>query len=224
MDEKITSSCFASRHFDTRQMQGLEVEAQRNENSKTFALGKGMYQTVVYPEKVHYLDTKGNWQEIDNHLQPAARGEQALETTSGPLRTRLALRADAERLVTMWERPILEVDGMYELVKELKDRGYKVYLLSNASVRQHEYWPRIPAAQLFDGKLISSDVHLVKPQPEIYRLFCDTFQVLPEECFFIDDSPQNIEGAYEVGMQGVIFHGEVGALRESLRAAGVAVD
>ncbi len=101
MDEKITSSCFASRHFDTRQMQGLEVEAQRNENSKTFALGKGMYQTVVYPEKVHYLDTKGNWQEIDNHLQPAARGEQALETTSGPLRTRLALRADAERLVTM---------------------------------------------------------------------------------------------------------------------------
>ena len=130
----------------------------------------------------------------------------------------------AERLVTMWERPILEVDGMYELVKELKDRGYKVYLLSNASVRQHEYWPRIPAAELFDGKLISSDVHLVKPQPEIYRLFCDTFQVLPEECFFIDDSPQNIEGAYEVGMQGAIFHGDASALRESLRAAGVAVD
>lgn len=129
----------------------------------------------------------------------------------------------AERLVTMWERPILEVDGMYELVKELKDRGYKVYLLSNASVRQHEYWPRIPAAELFDGKLISSDVHLVKPQPEIYRLFCDTFQVLPEECFFIDDSPQNIEGAYEVGMQGAIFHGDAGALRESLRAAGVPV-
>jgi putative hydrolase of the HAD superfamily len=43
--------------------------------------------------------------------------------------------------------------------------------------------------------------------------------VLPEECFFIDDSPQNIEGAYEVGMQGAIFHGDAGALRESLRAA-----
>lgn len=134
------------------------------------------------------------------------------------------LHLAAERLVTMWERPILEVDGMYDLVKELKDRGYKVYLLSNASVRQHEYWPRIPAAELFDGKLISSDVHLVKPQPEIYRLFCDTFQVLPDECFFIDDSPQNIEGAYEVGIQGAIFHGEVGALRKSLRAVGVAVD
>ena len=148
--------------------------------------------------------------------------EEAVKSVCARLPERLHLAA--ERLVTMWERPILEVDGMYELVKELKDKGYKVYLLSNASVRQHEYWPRIPASELFDGKLISSDVHLVKPQPEIYRLFCDTFHVLPEECFFIDDSPQNIEGAYEVGIQGAIFHGEVGALRKSIRAAGVTVD
>jgi len=129
----------------------------------------------------------------------------------------------AERLVTMWERPILPVDGMYELIKELKTNGYRVLLLSNASVRQHEYWPRIPASDLFDGTLISSDVHLVKPQPEIYRLLCDTFQVAPEECFFIDDSPQNIEGAYEAGIQGFVFHGDVGSLRAALRAAGVAV-
>ena len=134
------------------------------------------------------------------------------------------LHLAAERLVTMWERPILEVDGMYELIRELKTKGYQVLLLSNASVRQHEYWPRIPASELFDGKLISSDVHLVKPQPEIYRLLCDTFHVLPEECFFIDDSPINIEGAYEVGIQGSIFHGDVGALRRSLRSAGVTVD
>ena len=148
--------------------------------------------------------------------------EEAARSICARLPERLHLAA--ERLVTMWERPILEVDGMYELVKELKDKGYKVYLLSNASVRQHEYWPRIPASELFDGKLISSDVHLVKPQPEIYRLFCDTFHVLPEECFFIDDSPQNIEGAYEAGIQGAIFHGDVGALRKSIRAAGVMVD
>lgn len=158
------------------------------------------------------------WARMDRGSLTEAEAVKSI-CTRLPERLHLA----AERLVTMWERPILEVDGMYDLVKELKDRGYKVYLLSNASVRQHEYWPRIPAAELFDGKLISSDVRLVKPQPEIYRLFCDTFQVLPEECFFIDDSPQNIEGAYEVGIQGAIFHGEVGALRESLRAAGVPV-
>lgn len=134
------------------------------------------------------------------------------------------LHRAAEQLVTMWERPILAIDGMYELVSELKSKGYGVFLLSNASVRQHEYWPRIPVAELFDGKLISSDVHLVKPQPEIYRLFCETFHVPAEECFFIDDSPQNIEGAYEVGIQGFIFHGDVVPLRAALRTAGVPVD
>ncbi len=146
---------------------------------------------------------------------------EAVKSICARLPERLHLAA--EQLTTMWERPILEIDGMYDLVKELKTRGYKVLLLSNASVRQHEYWPRIPASELFDGKLISSDVHLVKPQPEIYRLLCETFHVLPEECFFIDDSPQNIEGAYEIGIQGAVFHGDAGALRESLRAAGVAV-
>ena len=62
-----------------------------------------------------------------------------------------------------------------------------------------------------------------EPQPEIYRLLCETFHVLPEECFFIDDSPQNIEGAYEAGIQGFIFHGDVVPLRTALRAAGVPV-
>lgn len=158
------------------------------------------------------------WARMDRGSLTEAEASQSI-CARLPKRLHLA----AERLVTMWERPILEIDGMYALIKELKANGYRILLLSNASVRQHEYWPRIPASELFDGKLISSDVHLVKPQPEIYRLLCDTFHVLPEECFFIDDSPQNVEGAYEVGIRGFIFHGDAGALRESLRAAGVSV-
>lgn len=146
---------------------------------------------------------------------------EALQSVCARLPERLHFAA--EQLITMWERPILAIDGMYELVKELKSKGYGVFLLSNASARQHEYWPRIPASELFDGKLVSSDVHLVKPQPEIFRLFCETFHVPAEECYFIDDSPQNIEGAYEAGIQGFIFRGDVGLLRKALRAAGVSV-
>ena len=41
------------------------------------------------------------------------------------------------KLVTFWDRPILEIPGMYELIEELKGRGYGIYLLSNASLRQH---------------------------------------------------------------------------------------
>lgn len=138
-------------------------------------------------------------------------------------RTPKRLHESVEKLVTMWERPILPVDGMYELVSELKSNGYGVFLLSNASLRQHEYWPRIPASRFFDGKLISADVKLVKPQPEIYTLLCSTFRLSPSECVMIDDTPQNIEGAYEIGMPGFVFNDDAAALRAALKNAGVSV-
>jgi putative hydrolase of the HAD superfamily len=134
------------------------------------------------------------------------------------------LHEPAEKLICMWDRPILEIPGMFELVRELKELGYGIYLLSNASVRQHEYWPRVPASRFFDGKLISADVHVIKPQPEIYRLCLEKFNLKAEECFFIDDVPANIEGALYCGISGAVFHTDVPLLRSQLRAAGVAVN
>jgi haloacid dehalogenase superfamily, subfamily IA, variant 3 with third motif having DD or ED len=127
------------------------------------------------------------------------------------------------KLVTFWDRPILEVEGMCELVAELKAAGYGIYLLSNASLRQHEYWPRIPASRYFDGTLVSADVKLVKPQPEIYLLLCMKFHLRPEECFFIDDALLNAEAAYLCGMRSAVFHGDAGEMRQKLIAAGVNV-
>ena len=131
------------------------------------------------------------------------------------------LHEAATNLVTHWDRPIIPMEGMYELVAELKALGYGIYLLSNATLRLHEFWPDIPASRFFDGTLISADVKLVKPQPEIYTLLCNTFGLQPSECFMIDDMPMNIEGAYEAGLAGFVFHGEVSALRNALKQAGV---
>lgn len=131
------------------------------------------------------------------------------------------LHAAAETLVCRWDEPILPIEGMYELVEELKKNGYGIYLLSNASIRQHEYWSRIPASRFFDGKLISADHQVTKPQPEIYDLCLDTFGLKAEECFFIDDVPSNIEGALCRGIAGAVFHNDVTLLRRALRAAGV---
>lgn len=127
----------------------------------------------------------------------------------------------ATKLVGMWDRPILPVEGMYELVQELKENGYGIYLLSNASLRQHDYWPRIEASRFFDGTLVSADEGVVKPQPEIYRLLLERFHLKAEECFFIDDVPANIEGAFYCGIPGTVFHGDTGLLRQALRSAGV---
>lgn len=126
-------------------------------------------------------------------------------------------------LVSLWDQPMLPVAGMAELVEELKQNGYRIYLLSNASIRQHEYWPRIPGWQFFDGKVISADEKVMKPHPDYYRIALERFSLKPEECFFIDDVPANIEGALFCGISGAVFHKDVSLLRSQLRAAGVTV-
>ena len=131
------------------------------------------------------------------------------------------LRDIARKLIGFWDRPIIEVEGIYPLIEELKSKGYGIYLLSNASCRQPDYWQRVPASRFFDGTLISYSVKLVKPMPEIYEKFFETFSLKREECFFIDDSPANIEASLYVGMPGAVFHNDIRRLRRELRAAGV---
>ena len=133
------------------------------------------------------------------------------------------LRAVVPRLVAFYDRPILEIDGIYDLVKELKDLGYMVYLLSNASCRQHDYWPRVPAAALFDGKLVSCDVKLIKPMPEIYLSLYQKYGLKADECFFIDDNTVNVEAAIYTGMHAVVFFDDIVRLRRELNAVGVPV-
>lgn len=156
------------------------------------------------------------WAQLD-------RGTITQESAIANICARLPQRLHeaASSLVTSWDRPIIPIEGMYELVEELKNRGYGIYLLSNATVRLHEYWPNIAASRFFDGKLVSADVKLVKPQPELYILLCDTFGLVPSECFMIDDMPQNIEGAYEAHLAGFVFNDDVTALRNALKQAGV---
>ncbi len=133
------------------------------------------------------------------------------------------LHETAKALVLQWDQPIVPMEGMPELVRELKKAGYGIYLLSNASFRQHDYWPRIPGRECFDGTLISCDHRLMKPQPEIYEAMLKTFGLKREECVFIDDLPANIEGAYTCGIPGIVFHGDVPALKTALASLGVIV-
>lgn len=110
----------------------------------------------------------------------------------------------------------------YELVKELKEKGYNIYLLSNATPRFFDRYMDIPALSLFDGFFISSLYKLIKPNREIYEAFCKKFSVNPEECFFIDDLEANIKGAKDYGMNGFVFKApDTTKLRTALREAGV---
>lgn len=131
------------------------------------------------------------------------------------------LHEKVHQLVDEWDRPILPMSGMAELAGELKAKGYRLFLLSNASYRQHEYWSEIPGSEYFEDTLISADVKLVKPQPEIYLMALHKFNAKPEESVFIDDATNNVEGAVYCGMEGIVFHGDTDELKKKLNAIGV---
>ena len=110
----------------------------------------------------------------------------------------------------------------YELIKELKEKGYKIYLLSNATPRFFDRYLDIPAFEYFDGLFISALYKLLKPNREIYEAFCNKFSLDPTECFFIDHLEANIEGAKKYGMQGFQFKApDTTELRKALREQGV---
>ncbi|MBD5149400.1 MAG: HAD family phosphatase [Oscillibacter sp.] len=133
------------------------------------------------------------------------------------------LRGAAERLIEWWKLEMQPVEGMAELVAELKDLGCGIYLLSNATVRQPEYFDRLPSARYFDGRFVSAFYKMLKPQYEIYEAMLKEFGLKAEECFFVDDSAANVEGARRAGIAGTVFDGDVERLREVLSRAGVPV-
>ena len=134
------------------------------------------------------------------------------------------LHGIVRELVTgWWHQPMRPIPGMADLVRELKDNGYGIYLLSNASTALRGYFPRIPGSECFDGLMVSAEEKLLKPQHEIYERLYERFGLVPEQCVFIDDSPANIEGAMLTGMQGIVFRGDTERLLRELLALGIGV-
>ena len=96
--------------------------------------------------------------------------------------------------------------GMEQLLGELHAAGYRLYLLSNASVRMRACClHKIPGVKFMTGTLFSAEAGYIKPQPELYRIFFDKFDLEPAECFFVDDLAVNIAGGERFGMRGYCF-------------------
>ena len=92
-------------------------------------------------------------------------------------------------------------------IRELKERGYRVYLLSNyprRTFRLHEK-KHFGFAALADGKVVSGFERVSKPDPAIYRILLDRYGLKAEECVFLDDRQVNIDTALSLGMQGILF-------------------
>lgn len=91
-----------------------------------------------------------------------------------------------------------------EYVKSLKSKDYKLYILSNFHKDGFNYVENMyKLSRIFDGKVISYDCHLLKPEAAIYTLILSKYNLKPEETIFIDDSQNNIIASQKMGIQGI---------------------
>jgi putative hydrolase of the HAD superfamily len=98
------------------------------------------------------------------------------------------------------------IDKSLQLIQELKNNNNKLYVLSNMHVasithieKEYSFW------DLFDGKVISSRVHKVKPESDIYQHLLDRYRLNINETVFIDDTDINLRVAADLGIMTIKF-------------------
>ncbi len=92
-------------------------------------------------------------------------------------------------------------------IRELKEKGLGIYIISNFARKAHkECADALDFLEEADGAILSYQVKLIKPDPEIYRLLCRNYGLEASECVFIDDTAKNVEVARAEGMAGIVFH------------------
>lgn len=129
------------------------------------------------------------------------------------LRVPERLHESVDRLVYHWHDERTPVPQAGELIRELKDAGYGIYLLSDAGFSFDSYKHDLPAYDCFDGMVVSCYEGVAKPDARIYRTLCERYDLRPKDCLFVDDLEMNVIGGRRVGMQGWHFDGSVDALR-----------
>lgn len=117
---------------------------------------------------------------------------------------------DIRMLFEKTELLVEEYVYSYHWIKDLKERGYKVYLLSNYGRTSFEAavaHGRLSFLPLIDGRVISYEVRIVKPEPGIYEALIKKYDLVPEECVFLDDKEDNVQTARECGFYGIVVEG-----------------
>ena len=131
-------------------------------------------------------------------LETGKLSEAEFEASFG---RRLGLRKPDGLIDSMFAgmRPL---EPMVDAVREIRRGGLLTGLVTNSWSTAH--YDRDLLAELFDEVVISAEVGLHKPEPEIYRLAAERLSVEPADCLCVDDLRENCEGAEAVGMTAIL--------------------
>jgi putative hydrolase of the HAD superfamily len=126
-----------------------------------------------------------------------------------------ATRQEVEAILDAVRNSLVEKPETLELIRALQGQGTPLYCLSNmpASVythlrQRHNFW------DAFSGIVISGEVQMMKPEPEVFLHLLATFNLRAEESVFVDDLLANIESARQVGLHAIWFKDAAQCRRE----------
>ncbi len=170
----------------------------------------GVLTTDIWSSFAAFCEQRGLDPEAARKLfreNPAAiealRGLETGEVPSADFEQRLAalLGTEPEGLIEGLFAGLEPVEPMLEMLRRAPELGIPTGLISNSWVMEH-YTDEI--RELFDVVVISAEVGLHKPQPEIFQLAAEQLGLEPRDCIFVDDLRENCEGAEAVGMTAVL--------------------
>jgi putative hydrolase of the HAD superfamily len=169
-----------------------------------------------------YLEAVMKWlpsESVTAELNPVhalERGQIAVPDFERKLASMLVRRdgtpVPAEGLIERMFAHFEHQPAMSALVRRANERGIRTALLSNS---WGNTYPRDTWDGMFDDVVISGEVGLRKPEPEIFQLAAGRLRLEPAECVFVDDLQLNVDGAAAVGMTAIL-HTEYDETRRAL--------
>lgn len=108
-------------------------------------------------------------------------------------------------VISKWKGTFTKNDSMYKLVNTIKEKGYRIAILSNSDQVVSDHLKSIGLYNPFEIVVLSHEEGFIKPAREIYESLINKLQVEPSEILFIDDNPKCIAVAVEIGINGIQY-------------------
>jgi len=152
------------------------------------------------------------WKELDKGVLSES------ELMDGFIRNDPELESLIRAVLSSYSGMIGLYDYTISWIRELKEKGYNIYYLSNMpEIAMRDCAQELNFLEETVGGILSYREKMVKPDPAIYRLMMERYGLKAEECVFLDDSEKNIKSACDLGMQGVLFQNKGQACEELRR-------
>ena len=174
--------------------------------SRDFLL-KHFYNGKDYDTLKEYLFK--DWEMLDEDKISLSEYYEKVKNSLSP-----ELYSYAKSVLDNWEYYMSYNVGIIDLIRELKSKGYKLYILSNMTRHFIERDYKFPILKEFDGIVYSAPIGLVKPDPKIYEYVLNKYSLKAEQCIFIDDMKTNLAAAARFGIKTYHYQSDTPALRD----------